>query len=303
VTDTRTLADLVAFARVEVAAGDIEPWAAVLAQCREQGFLDGEGAAWAVKCYNAFDDFGSAFTLMARWPSPAAWARAADTSPAGKLACGVERRNLRGGLVRRHLDSYVTALGAQCQMRWLAEGIPPGDPAAAFYPLMSYLRRSCWGTGRLAAFEWAEFTGKALGLPVTAPDGCLWESSGPRESLERIFNGGRRAPGRRWLEDRARQVRDLLAAEGVPLEWWDLETVICDFNVMRKGRYYPGKHLAMISEEIAGLPDPYRTGLRAAYDAVIPPAWAAIRPGVDKTLNSAYARTGRIHAPRDLELT
>jgi hypothetical protein len=89
----------------------------------------------------------------------------------------------------------------------------------------------------------------------------------------------------------------MLAEAGADLSWWDFETVICDFNVMRKGRYYPGKHLAMISEEIDGMAEPGRSVVRAAYDAVIPDPWRDIPPGPDKELGSAYRETGTIHTP------
>lgn len=296
--DRATLADLAAFARAELAAGDIEPWAVVLAECRTSGWLTGEGAAWAVKCYNAYDDLGSAFRLLDRWPGPTFWATAPDTTEAASWGIGHERRNLRGGKIIRHLDSYVTALRGEPQLRWLGEVIVPGtDPGQAFDALMSYMRALVWGTGRQSAFEWAEFAGKALGVPVNAGHGCLWESSGPRESLERIYNGGQRAPSQAWLDGAAAQCRDHLASEGAPLEWWDLETVICDFNVMRKGRYYPGKHLAMIREEIDGLPEPARGTLLTAFRMVIPEPWNGIAPGADKGLQRAYAATGRITTP------
>ena len=297
-TDWRTLGDLASFARIEIQAGDIEPWAAVLAQLHAAGVLGFEGTAWAVKAYNAYDDFGSAFRLVSRWPGPGEWPLCSmDSADAALWPCGTERRNLRGGLVRKHLDSYVAALGSRSQRDWLAWGIGADDPGEAFDGLMAYLRRSCWGTGRQAAFEWAEFAGKALGAPVRAGHGCLWESSGPRQSLERIYNAGERARSQEQLDGWAAECRADLATAGADLEWWDLETVICDFNVMRKGRYYPGKHLAMITEEIDGLPEPWRSDLAAALLAVIPRPWSDIGPGVAKNLETAYARTGKITTP------
>src|SRR6266705_3309277 len=119
--DRRTLDDLVRFARIERLAGDIEPWAAVLGEVRRSGLLDGEGSAWAVKVYNAYDDLGSAWRLIGRWPGPAEWAAERDTSAAAGWPVGHERRNLRGGLIRRHLYSYTAALGGQPQLRHLPE--------------------------------------------------------------------------------------------------------------------------------------------------------------------------------------
>jgi hypothetical protein len=289
------LADLVTFARYEVAAADIEPWAAVLAELRPVAGWDDERLLWAVKLYNAFDDLGSAMAVMADCGGPAAWPRA-DRAAAARLPCSGERRNLRGGKVLHHLDSYVSLLAGQRQRAWLREAVPQSaDPADGFLMLMPYLRR-VWGVGRLTAFEWAEFTAKVIGLPIETPHAFLWESSGPRESLERLY--GNDNPTVDWLNAAAVQCRAMLADNGVPLSWWDFETVICDFNVMRKGRYYPGKHLAMIREEIEGVADATtRHALREAFRAAVPVPWCDVPPGVDKQLSQAYRETGVIRTP------
>lgn len=298
--DQRTLDDLAAFARAELHSGDIEPWAAVLRRCLTSGWLDTERAAWVVKLYNATDDLESAFNMFARWPTAEAWA--AEAPHAGidvaGFKCGTERRNLRGGLLAKHVDSYASALTGQHQYNWLRDAVPlKSTPAEGFWALMSYMQRSVWGTGRLAAFEWAEFAGKVLGMPVQPDHGALWESSGPRESLERIWNGGQRARSQTQLDLWASDTRDYLTRHEAPLQWWDLETVICDFNVMRKGRYYPGQHIAMIKAEIHGLPEPFRGELTEALNAVVPRPWSGLAPYVDKVLAREYARCGRIKTP------
>jgi hypothetical protein len=295
----QALRDLVTFARIEVAAADIEPWAAVIAATRAPGPAGDEAALWAVKLYNAYDDLGSAWRVIGQWPGPREWA-AADTSAANTYPCSRERRSLRGGRLTRHIDSYVELLGPETQMGWLREAIPHTDPATNFAALMPYLRR-VWGVGRQTAFEWAEFGAKVLGLPVETPDAYLWESTGPRQSIERLYADGAPAPSVEWLNARARECRAMLAGEGVELSWWDFETVICDFNVMRKGRYYPGQHLAMIREEIEGLPDRYRQPLSTAFRSVVPEPWCDVAPGVDKPLARAYRDTGRIRYPSIVE--
>lgn len=291
------LEDLVTFARLEADGGDIEPWAAVLAELHTSGVLDDEAALWAVKLYNCTDDFGSAFRIMEQAPTPARWGGASREYVAA-LPLSAERRNLRGGKILRHLDSYTALLGGQSQREWLTEAVPPGaDRFAAFGLLMPYLRR-VWGVGRLSAFEWAEFCAKVGGLPVETPDACLWESSGPRESLQRLY--GEPNPTPTWLHDRAVECRSLLAEAGVALTWWDFETVICDFNVMRKGRYYPGKHIAMVRAEIEGLSGGIREVLRNALRAVIPAVWRDIPPGADAVLGAAYRDRGLIVTPVDI---
>lgn len=299
--DRARLADLAQFARLEIESGDIEPWAAILgALTRQQPWTD-EQSLWAVHLYNSTDDLGSTMKLMRAAPLPADWARG-DLN-VRRLAMHVplsgERRNLYGGRLVRRLDSYVAALGGDSQRAWLNEAIrATATPQENFLVLMRYLRR-IWGVGRLAAFEWAEFVHKVGNVPVETTDGCLWESSGPRESIERLYGGAYSSqPG--WLSARAAECKAYLAEHGAPLSWWDFETVICDFNVMRKGRYYPGKHLAMLGQEIADLPEAWRVPLTVAYRSVVPQHWWAVPPGADKELGRHYARTGRIAIPQEV---
>lgn len=302
--DRARLADLAEFARLELASGDIEPWAAILgALTRQQRWTD-EQSLWAVHLYNSTDDLGSALKIMRSAPLPEDWARG-DLS-ARRLAMHVplsgERRNLYGGRLLRRLDSYIGALAGESQRQWINEAIrATATPQENFLVLMRYLRR-IWGVGRLAAFEWAEFVHKVGNVPVETTDGCLWESSGPRESIGRLYGDGvpgyLQRPG--WLNDRAAECKEYLAEQGAPLSWWDFETVICDFNVMRKGRYYPGKHLAMLGAEIADLPEAWRPPLIVAYRSVVPQRWWAVPPGADKELGRHYARTGRIAIPQEV---
>lgn len=299
------------FARLELESGDIEPWASTIAAMRlpalgtlepglpAQGNLTLEQALWMAALYNTTDDLLSALRIAALAPNVQAWS---GVTPYGRevvagLPISGERRNLYGGRILDRLDSHAEQIGPQTHLSWIGQAVyEPTQPRLNFPLVMSLLRR-VWGVGRLAAFEWAEFFCKVGGVPVETTDGALWESSGPRESLERLY--GRDAPSAAWLTDRAYETMALLEGEGVHLSWWDFETVICDFNVMRKGRYYPGKHLAMISAEIAGLPeaDGWRDEWTAAYRAVIPAPWRDLPPGVDKELCRTYAATGTIRTP------
>lgn len=65
---------------------------------------------------------------------------------------------------------------------------------------------------------------------------------------------------------------------------------------MREGRYYPGRHLAAISDEILTLPDEEdRKLLQAAYNRFVPEEWQDMPPGgIDKGLLRVYRETGLI---------
>jgi hypothetical protein len=286
--DAARLADLATFARVEAASRDVEPWADIIAAVA----LPREQRAWLMTLYNTFDDLHSAWSVMRRWPTPAAWAAAADRHEAARYNCTQERRNLRGGRVLQRFASYLTQLRDRPEETWMKSALTGASPGQNFAALTAQMRQ-VWGVGRQAAFEWAEFAGKVLGLPVDAADGQLWESSGPRRCLERIFCLADPAPAQ--LDDAANVCREYLRGEGIELSWVDFETVICDFNVGRDGRYYPGRHLAALREEIDTLPDPAdRALLVAAWNSVVPEPWRAITAGIDPAKMAVYRDTGRI---------
>ncbi len=302
--DDQALADLAEFGRLSVQAADIEPWAAIIAAMTRRevagaAALSREAALWMLTLYNTTDDLLSALTIASVAPTPAAWRRVGEDGRArvAGVKVGRERRNLYAGKILRRMDDYVFRLGTQDQARWFAEATPYVVALNNFEPAMRHLMR-VWGVGRLAAFEWVEFLHKIDGLRVETGDAALWESSGPRESLERIY--GRSATDRCQLTDWAWETKMHLAAQGVALTWWDFETLICDFNVMRKGRYYPGKHLAMLSEEVADLPEVWRVPWQAAYNAVVPEPWRSVPPGPVRELERHYMISGGdIRTPLD----
>lgn len=291
VRDDAAIVDLIAFARIELAARDVEPWADLIAELHRAGELDAEQAAWVVKLYNAYDDFGSAWSVYRRWAGPLEWYCAPDLAEAAEFPCTQERRNLRGGRVLKHLGDYASRLAGDKQTAWLGRALTGDDPGGNFTRLSAHMR-SVWGVGRQTAFEWAEFAEKVLNLPVTAPDAQLWESEGPRRSLQRLY--GNPTPDPHWLEEAAVRCLGTLAEAGMPLLWEDFETIICDFNVARDGRYYPGKHLAALRAEIATAPHDDQPMLDAAFRAVVPEPWASIAPGIDKAKLAVYRDTGTI---------
>lgn len=292
-TDIATLRDLDEFVRLEKQANDIEPWAEIIKALH----LDEESSLWLLKLYNSYDDIGSAWRVASYWPSPADWAAASDHSEAVNQPISRERRNLYGGKVVRHLDAYVAALEGRPQRDWIEQVLGGSTPFDDFRTLIVHLR-TVWGIGRQSAFEWAEFIAKVQDYPIEPPDALLWESSGPRESLERIYFHDRFVNMKRTdcsLEELNAVALDCKQQLSTPLSWWDFETVICDFNVMRKGRYYPGKHVAMLRGEVEASPH-----LLKAFNEVIPKPWSDIPAGADKDLMVAYQQTGKIKLPEEV---
>lgn len=296
--DQAALADLAAFARVEVMSRDVEPWADVLRFLYADKVLDEEAALWLLTLYNTYDSLGSACAVFARWPTPYLLLTALDFPEAAQYECTQERRNLRGGKVLARHASYgaLIAGGDWQQSWWLTRGLgdwrrPELSPTDAWEPMTAHLRR-VWGVGRQSAFEWAEFLAKVMAWPLAAPHAQLWESEGPRRSLQRLYGNPR--PTSAWLDEAAIECKAFLETEGVPLSWLDFETIICDFNVMRDGRYYPGRHLAALREEIDGVTGDLRPPLERAWRFVVPPEWQDIPPGIDKAKLPVYRDSGKL---------
>jgi hypothetical protein len=151
-----------------------------------------------------------------------------------------------------------------------------------------------WGVGRQTAFEWAEFLGKASNFPVHAGDAELWESEGPRRSLQKLY--GNPKPSAAWLDRAATHAKNHLADNGVHLPWEDFETVICDFNVMRDGRYYVGRHLAALREEIEEIDGNDHEILMTSWRRIVPSKWQEIPPGINKEHKTIYRDTGVIRS-------
>ncbi len=294
--DFDMLADFVTFARAEVAANDIEPWAAMFKIVYDEDLLPREEAIWLTTLYNTYDRVDSALGVAGRWPTPHHWGADPAREEARQFPCAQERRNLHGGKVNRRHQSYIDLLGERGQLEWMINPLKFDDVGEDFRRLSKHML-AVWGVGRQAAFEWAEFAGKCFGLPVDAADGQLYDSSGPRESIEALYNGGQRMASEQ-LEAAADHLRGYLASEGVAVSFVDLETLVCDFKVMRKGGYFVGRHITALKGEIEG-----HEMLEYAFRKVVSPEWAAVPGGLDMEprLRGHYKRTGHIiTAPEEI---
>lgn len=287
--DFDMLADFVTFARAEQRANDIEPWAAMFKVVYDERLMPQEEAIWLTTLYNTYDRVDSALGVHGRWPTPHHWAADPDREEARQFPCAQERRNLHGGKVNRRHQGYADLLGDRSQLEWLVAPLEFDSLGDDFRRLSTHMLQ-IWGVGRQAAFEWAEFAGKCFNLPVDAADGQLYDSSGPRSSIEAMFNSGERMTAAE-LDQAADWLRNYLADEGIDVPFVDLETLVCDFKVMRKGGYFVGRHITALKGEIAG-----HELLEYAFSKVIPPDWAAIPGGLDMdpALRGRYKRTGHI---------
>jgi hypothetical protein len=299
--------DLVTFAELEIKSGDLEPWAEIIKQLKVQCSWSEETALWMVRLYNAFDSMSSAWGAYKFWELPGPWDMATPFEKRSiQFPHMMERRNLHGGRGQKCFQSYCDLIKPYnySQERWLEDGLKYRLPENSeqkgdnFLSMFEHLQK-VWGVGRLASFEWTEFLQKVNGFPIDAPHACLWESSGPKKSLELLY--GVEEPSEQQLDDFAQDCRARLVERGVYLRWIDFETVICDFKVMRHGRYYPGRHLAALRGEIEEVKDEgEREVLLTAFMTIIPEPWCYIPPFIDKALMPVYKDTGKIVLPEGM---
>lgn len=286
----KVLQDLVTFARAEAATRDVEPWADVLLELRSQHEFDDEFVRWVMSLYNTTDSLSSAWSIATRWPSPQIWLKSSDREDAQNYPIMRERRNLYGGRINHRMESYCTLVGEGTQAEWFMKPLRLDDPGEDFERLNRHVRQITQ-VGRQAAYEFCEFIAKVLMFPVDSTDGHLWESSGPRQSIEYLHD--LENPTLDQLNDAAAMTKDYLEMEGVELSWWDFETIICDFKVASRGRYYVGQHLGALKEEILEVKSVTdRMLLLDCFNAVVPEPWNNIPPGIDKARRALYKNTG-----------
>lgn len=261
-----------------MASEDIDPVYPVLrALYAAQGWAEAQ-ALWFTTLYVAFYHLGSAWVAFQERPDP-------GPLPARvtRLAIAVERRGLRGGKVLAHVEALVATTGSD-----LAGFIRDGwrtHPEANYEAFWIQWQR-VWGNGRWATFKMAELLKKVHGLPLAAPDMRLADCSGPRQGLEWLYGlHGEDVP---TLDRAGVQLRGMLAAAGLALDWEGVETVLCNFNSTAKGHYYVGHDIDEMQGQLTQAPSDV-TPLWTARAAALPVAyrgeahgWCGVNPSFQR---------------------
>lgn len=290
----RLLTDLAAFARLQLASGDIDPTYPVLRNLYAHLGLSRDAALWCTALYVAYYHLGSAVETFLAQPEP--------SLPRGALLhlpTGIERRGMRDrACLRAHLEGWV-ALTRGGVAAWLDAGLD-ADPLANFHRLWDRLLAVPFN-GRWAAFKWCDLLLNVHAFPLAFPDMRLAECSGPRAGLLLLLGLPEASrPSVAALNRGAMMLRNALAdLYDVALPWEQLETILCDFHGMAHGRYYPGHDIDEMQERIdrSALSPATRTALYAARAASFPAAYLGEVGGwhgVDKQRNTLYRRTGAI---------
>jgi hypothetical protein len=291
--------DFVNFCMHQLASQDVDPVYPVLSRLyelyREYHMMDEEGALWHTFLYVGYYSLPSATRAYALAPRPMRLTPAQATLPTG-----TERRGFRGGAITRHLSSLVYLLDRYGTLsNWLTQGFGP-DKRANWHRLQVTLQVP-WGNGRWAAYKTGEILQKVHGFPVQPTDMGHSFSTGPRHGLALFYREvpGNTADAIRTLDRQGEDLLQKLMAYGVEMGIEQLETMLCDFHALYKGRYYVGHDIDQLQEQIAssGLPTEQAWPLWKARRDALPHEYLGELHGwhgVDRARKKVYQQTGKV---------
>jgi len=238
--------DVKTFARAMLASRDLDPIYDVLRALYYALDLAGETALWFTALYLAYYNLPSALVAFRAVPEPGY-----IPDRLLSLPIAVERRNLLGGRISRHIADYLAywrLYGSQA--KFITRGWAV-DPWQNFLRFWETAQRP-WGNGRWAAFKWADLLKNVHGLLISAPDMRLADCTGPVEGLQRLYDTT--TEDVLALNYLGNNLRDRLAYDGLLLDWEQLETVLCNFKSLAKGKYYVGHDIDELQERIDHAP-------------------------------------------------
>lgn len=277
--DRKLLRDLLTFSRRQYESLDYDPFHPMMFHL-ERG-LPTEEALWFSTLYMAFYNIGSAYAAFKLAPS---WSRELPDWAGRILPVGVQRRNLRGGLVMRHLADVQARARSAGSLHAVLTGGFVGDPSADWKTLQQTLL-SFWGNGRWAAYTTGELYQKVNQLPVLPTDIMNDGSSGPRAGLSRLYGcpTNNTAANLELLDALAAKLFAKMRKElntrifYLPDDHYDygmLESQLCDFNSLCKGRYYVGRDIDRDQERIMKV-ERLRRVVDKLHKVSLTPVWEA----------------------------
>lgn len=241
------LEDFCTFAKGQLESGDIDPMYPVLSEFYEAEELHKAQALWRTLLYVVFYHVGSAEQVWRRYPTM----QRVELWP---MPTGIERRGFRGNgkaqeLLNTLVDHVRNKHGGRLDV-WADEMVQRrgeqgwADARQAFEQFRF--------NGPWASYKWADLLKHVHGYDITADDigvGGKGKAAGPIPGMVILT-------GKHWrecAEDVALQKRllDECVMRGVPFDGLDqLETALCDFNSLYRGRYYVGHDIDMQMEHL-----------------------------------------------------
>lgn len=250
----------VKFHKAQIASMDMDPVYPVLKQLGSS--VDKNSSVWLTFLHVAYYHMGSALKAWESHPTPEKL-----NKNLLKLPCGIERRNHRKPeRLESHIDSLVQISNEYGGIdKWIDTYIS-GDPRQSWSNLQIVLTAP-WGNGRWAAYKTSEMLWKVNGYRLQATDMGHEYSSGPREGMKLLFPdapSGNSPEEVQYLDALSDLLVERLQASGAEASVETVETSLCDFHSMIKGRYYTGIDIDHMQEQLIEVP----SGLtEKAFDA------------------------------------
>lgn len=259
--DSPRFANFVRFSRAQIESGDIDPTYPVLKSVYQARNYSKEQALWYTLLYVTWYNLGSSEVAFERLPEPPKKPIRASL----KMPTGIERRSFRGNeLARDHLNAILEA--AEGSLTAWVEGMV-GDGGEAGWDRVRTGFQTIQNAGPWSSYKLADLLAHVHDYPITASDlgiGGASETAGPIPGMVLLTGHD----WKRCATDRGLQ-REMLAEarkQGTPLSGLDqLETCLCDFNSLSKGRYYVGHDIDAQQEHLKNADDKFWIARREVF--------------------------------------
>ena len=245
--------DFCIFSQKQLDSWDIDPMYPILVELYNAKNLDRNKSLWWTFLYVSWYHIGSAEKSWKIWPEPTRISIDDYSEQFQKsFPTGTERRLFRGRFKDfvTHVNSFMSITTGDVE-GWLNASIGHGGESG-WSSLRSEFEMVKFN-GPWASYKWADLMKHVHSCPITANDigvGGGSATAGPVPGMVKLT-------GRTWQEC-ARDVplqKALLYAcknAGVGFDGLDqLETALCDFNSMHKGKYYSGHDIDHQMEQLS----------------------------------------------------
>jgi hypothetical protein len=295
--------DYLRFHWIQMSNRDVDPVYPVLRRIGDLLEWTMEERVRSVFLHVAYYDLGSALASVDRQYRAFL---TAFRAPRPGLKCGSERRRHRmGDNLAVHLDHLEHIADDHGGLSWWVRRELDEDHIGNWQRVAENLT-GVRGNGRWAAFKTCEMLAEVCGLPLEAPDMGHANSSGPRKGLALVCPetdglAGNRPEVLARLDVMSSILVLKMREAGVEASLATVETTLCDFHSLVRGRYYAGLDIDVMLEQLlaAGLSDGMMGVALRARRLSLPEAYlgelAEFRwRGPDKARKQVYRRTGEI---------
>lgn len=186
-----------------------------------------------------------------------------------KFPTGIERRAHRGGNITKHLEDFFSKIESAGGIKWYFTNGLYHDDHRQNWMVMNERLQQIHGNGRWAAYKHCEILRRVHHLPLEAPDMGNRFSSGPREGLATLY-GPLEGQGDAVILTLDKQGLDLqrrLKKQGLAVDIEQLETILCNWKSLVKGKYYVGHDIDEMQEQIRRYPFVNKATSRQLFSA------------------------------------